>query len=123
MISPHTVFSVLFVLTVIAQSVQQLATGWTVRVSNPGWGEIQHEPRNISDQNNRPRPQLNIGLPRHDEQQSIFWGETNGPSSEEGDDGVNIIPCSIVLTTVPDEVRVDTRNTAVRGRQLLRHYC
>jgi hypothetical protein len=26
--------------TVIAQSVQRLATGWTVRCSNPGGGEI-----------------------------------------------------------------------------------
>jgi len=24
----------------VAQSVQRLATGWTVRGSNPGWGEI-----------------------------------------------------------------------------------
>jgi hypothetical protein len=40
--------------------------------------------------------------------QSIFWYETNGPSSEEGASGVHIIPGSIILTAVPDEVRVGT---------------
>jgi len=72
---------------------------------------------------NRPRPRLNTGLPRRDGQQSIFWYETNGPSTEEGADGVNVIAGSIILIAVPDEVRVDTCNTAVPGRQLLRHYC
>jgi hypothetical protein len=105
MTSQHKVFSVLFVWAVIAQSVKRLATGWTVRISNPGGGEIQHEPRN-SGQNNRPQPQLNTGRPRHDEQQSIFWYETDGPSSEGGADGVNITPGSIILTAAPDKVSV-----------------
>jgi hypothetical protein len=40
--------------------------------------------------------------------QSIFWYETYGPSNEEGADGVHIIPGSIILTAVPDEVTVGT---------------